>query len=108
VSCEEWRELVSRELDRGVTDAERARISGHLIGCPECSQYREELHGVTVALDAVGLPLREEAAEIVEGLGDRRPGTETVPGPIPARVLWGLIGALVALAILAFIAAAAS
>ena len=108
MSCEEFRALISCEVDQGVDDADRARASGHLLACPECSRYREELHAVAVVLDAVGLPLREEAAEIVAALGDRKVGAETVPGRLPARVFWGIIGALLALVLLALIAAAAS
>jgi len=106
VSCGEFRELIAREIDGGVADEDRARVSGHLLSCAECSRYREELHAVAVALDAVGLPLREEAAEIVATLGDRKVGAETVPGRVSARVVWGLVGAILALILIALVAAA--
>ncbi len=102
--CAEFRDLISREIDGGVEDEDRARVSGHLLSCPECSRYREELHAVAVVLDAVGLPLREEAAEIVATLGDRKVGAETVPGRMSAQVIWGLIGAILALILIAIIA----
>ncbi len=107
MSCGEFRALVSREIDGAVKDEERTRVSGHLLSCPECSRYREDLHSVAVILDAVGLPLREEAAEIVATLGDRKVGAETVPGRLSARVIWGVIGAILALVLIALIAAGA-
>jgi anti-sigma factor RsiW len=106
VTCEECLRLLSREIDGGLEDEIRARISGHLLSCPACSAHREELRSVSVVLDAVCLPLREEAAEIVESLGDTKPGEEIVPVRRSGRFLWGLIGAILALLLVALIAGA--
>jgi RNA polymerase sigma-70 factor (ECF subfamily) len=105
--CEEVRRLVSLEIDRALEEDRRSRFSGHLLACAGCSRRRERLRSVAVRLDAACLPIREEAAEIVGAIGDRRPGQETVPVRPPWRALWGVLAAVLVLLALALIAAAA-
>lgn len=106
--CDDARPLVGLDLDGTLPDEARARLAGHLISCPGCSAYREEIRAVSARLDAACLPLREEAAAIVAGMPGRRPGQETVPVRPPWRALWGVLAALILLGIIALVAAAAT
>ena len=106
MTCEECRRLVGLEVDDDLADEDRARVSGHLLSCGACSRYREEIRAVAMRLDAVCLPIREEADEIGELLPVRKPGHETVPIRRSGRWLWGVLAALLGLLLVAIIAAA--
>ena len=63
MNCENALELMSRELDEALTEAESAALRAHLDACPDCRETRRQLH----ELDAL---LQEDVPEPPAALHD--------------------------------------
>ncbi len=42
-TCREVHQLVSERMDRTLTYSERARVSTHLLICPGCTRFQEQM-----------------------------------------------------------------
>jgi anti-sigma factor RsiW len=51
IACREAVELMAAYLDGVLPDVDRARLEGHLAGCPNCTEYLAQLR---VTIDALG------------------------------------------------------
>ena len=51
--CREAVALMAAYLDGALPDADRARLEGHLAGCPHCSEYLAQLRATIDALGRV-------------------------------------------------------
>ena len=59
-NCARTRESVSAQLDGELPELERDRLETHLLICPECSAWADQVRDLTVQLRAT--PLEEPAA----------------------------------------------
>jgi predicted anti-sigma-YlaC factor YlaD len=55
LDCRSVRELVSLELDLGLSELETVLVGSHLRRCPSCERFAAEIRGVTVLIRAVQL-----------------------------------------------------
>jgi anti-sigma factor RsiW len=51
--CREAVALMAAYLDGVLPESDRARLEGHLAGCPHCSEYLAQLRATIVALGRV-------------------------------------------------------
>ena len=54
-NCARARESVSAQLDSELADLELDRLEAHLLVCPECSAWAEQVSGLTARLRATSL-----------------------------------------------------
>ena len=52
MNCREASYYCSKELDGGLTEAEEILLHSHLMGCPSCSLYREQIGFLTHIFEA--------------------------------------------------------
>lgn len=84
--CEEAQSLVSRDLDRELAAADRARLDAHLAACPACAREKAALAGADALLrdalprDAFGADFARDVLRAVE----HAPRTEARPEARPA------------------------
>ena len=50
MNCENALELMNRELDGALTEAESAALQAHLDACPDCRETRRQLHELDALL----------------------------------------------------------
>jgi anti-sigma factor RsiW len=72
VNCQEARELFSARVDDALSSDERARLEGHLAGCPECRRELARFEG-TVALLRGVVPARAPVGFVDRVLAEARP-----------------------------------
>jgi anti-sigma factor RsiW len=68
-ACQEMVELVTDYLDGALTRAQRKRFEAHLAGCPNCTEYLEQMRAtirLTGGLSSEDLTpaMREELTEL--------------------------------------------
>ncbi|HEU5244038.1 MAG TPA: anti-sigma factor [Gaiellaceae bacterium] len=68
-NCARTREAVSAQLDDELPDSELARLEAHLLVCPDCSAWAEQVGDLTARLRATSL---EEPVERLVLRGSRR------------------------------------
>jgi anti-sigma factor RsiW len=107
-SCEEIRPLVREATRGGLDEATRARIYGHLAGCPTCRSVAEEERGLDRLLEqrlpryAAPLPLKRRLEGRLAAADEPAPPTPRRAALRPAALRWlapGLIAAAAAAAV---------
>jgi anti-sigma factor RsiW len=76
LACQEVVEIVSDYLDGTMTPADRRRFDAHLLGCPFCTEYVEQLRAVGGALralagESIGPARRDALVEAFRGWHER-------------------------------------
>ncbi|MFG1776457.1 zf-HC2 domain-containing protein [Micromonospora sp. NPDC049051] len=107
MGCEQWREVLSAQLDGEETPAERTAVAGHLAGCDDCRRWYDQAAALTRrARLSVAVAGDDRTDAILDALSSRageagRRGGST-PGPrrrrervvLTLRAVLGLFGAL--------------
>ncbi|MEO3779489.1 zf-HC2 domain-containing protein [Micromonospora sp. B11E3] len=95
MGCEQWREVLSAQLDGEETTAERTAADAHLSGCDDCRAWFHAAAAVTRRARLSVAPARDDLTDVI---------LSALPAPAPHRLrrrialslraLLGLIGAL--------------
>ncbi|MGW5671248.1 zf-HC2 domain-containing protein [Micromonospora sp. NPDC003776] len=93
MACEQWREILSAQLDGEATRSESAAAEEHLAGCAGCRAWREAAVAVSRRARTQALPQLPDLVDVVLAAAPvRRPWRERLtPG---LRTLLGLLGAV--------------
>jgi len=78
MGCEQWREVLSAQLDGEETAAERTAAQGHLDGCAECRAWFTAAAAVT----------RRVRTRLVSAMPDRTEAILAATAEAPARRQW--------------------
>ncbi|MEV4198218.1 zf-HC2 domain-containing protein [Micromonospora globbae] len=97
MGCEQWREILSAQLDGEATAAEQAGVESHLDGCAGCREWLDRAAAVTrrsrLTLTGQGPDLTAEILAALPVPAPRRRGLRAHV-VLTLRGLLGLIGAL--------------
>lgn len=66
VNCEDFKKLISKEIDGAITGPERDSLIRHLDTCRSCSDFRESLRSIHRI--HAGLPEQEPPATMIEAV----------------------------------------
>ncbi|QGN48320.1 zf-HC2 domain-containing protein [Micromonospora sp. WMMD558] len=95
MGCEQWREVLSAQLDGEETPAERAAAEAHLSGCGDCRSWFDRAAAVTrrarLSVPLPGTDLTDAVLAALPAPAPRRRRGRLVLG---LRAVLGLIGAL--------------
>ncbi|MFG2052569.1 zf-HC2 domain-containing protein [Micromonospora sp. NPDC048930] len=94
MACEQWREILSAQLDGEATRSEAAAAEQHLAGCAGCRAWREAAVAVTRRARTHAVPELPDLVDVVLAAAPpvRRPWR--VRAAVGLRTLLGLLGAV--------------
>lgn len=93
MACEQWREILSAQLDGEATRSEATAAEEHLAGCAGCRAWREAAVAVTRRARTHALPPLPDLVDVVLAAAPvRRPWRDRVA--LGLRTLLGLLGAV--------------
>ncbi|MCL7457357.1 zf-HC2 domain-containing protein [Micromonospora sp. MSM11] len=95
MGCEQWREVLSAQLDGEETAAERTAVADHLVGCDGCRRWYDQATAVSRrARLSVAVAGDDLTDAILAALPTPPPRRRRVRFVLTLRAVLGLVGAL--------------